>query len=343
MRLLQSIILAVLLLTLISGYSSAQLKLNGAGATFPYVIYSKWFDVYHQKTGIEFNYQSIGSGGGIKQVTEGTVDFGASDAAMTDQQLKDVKDKQGSEILHIPTVMGAVVVTYNVPGVNKGLKLTPDVLAGIYLGEITSWNDPKLTAINSGLNLPDKPIIVAHRSDGSGTTNIFTDYLTKVSKDWEAKVGKGTSVNWPVGLGGKGNEGVTGVVKQSEGAIGYVELAYAVKNNLPYATLKNKAGQFVDASFKAVSAAAASSSKNMPADLRVSITNADGKDSYPISGFTWLLIYKDMKDKEKAGAIVKFLKWAMADGQAYATDLYYAPLPKEVVKMCNKKIDSISK
>jgi phosphate transport system substrate-binding protein len=343
MKIFQSIIFAIVVLTLVSGSSSAQLKLNGAGATFPYVIYSKWFDVYHQKTGIEFNYQSIGSGGGIKQVSEGTVDFGASDAAMSDQQLKDAKDKGGSEILHIPTVMGAVVVTYNVPGIDKGLKLTPEVLTGIFLGEITSWNDPKLTEINSGLNLPDKPIIVAHRSDGSGTTNIFTDYLTKISKDWEAKVGKGTSVNWPVGLGGKGNEGVTGVVKQSEGAIGYVELAYAVKNNLPYATLKNKAGQFVDASFKAVSAAAASSSKNMPADLRVSITNADGKDSYPISGFTWLLIYKDMKDKEKAGAIVKFLKWAMANGQAYATDLYYAPLPKEVVKMCNKKIDSISK
>jgi phosphate transport system substrate-binding protein len=343
MKILQSIIIALTLLTLVSGSSPAQLKLNGAGATFPYVIYSKWFDVYHQKTGIEFNYQSIGSGGGIKQVTEGTVDFGASDAAMTDQQLKDVKDKQGSEILHIPTVMGAVVVTYNIPGVNKNLKLTPEVLAGIYLGEITMWNDAKITAINSGLSLPEKAIIVAHRSDGSGTTNIFTDYLTKVSKDWETKVGKGTSVNWPVGLGGKGNEGVAGIVKQSEGAIGYVELAYAVKNNLPYAALKNKSSVFAEANFKNVSAAASGAAKNMPADLRVSITNADGKDSYPISGFTWLLIYKDMKDKEKAGAIVKFLKWAMKDGQSYATDLYYAPLPKEVIKMCEKKIDAISK
>lgn len=319
----------------------AQLKLNGAGATFPYVIYSKWFDVYHTKTGIEFNYQSIGSGGGIKQVTEGTVDFGASDAPMTDDQLKAAAEKQGTDVLHIPTVMGAVVVTYNLAAAGTDLRLTPEVLAGIFLGEITKWNDPALTGINPGKILPDMSIIVAHRSDGSGTSAIFTDYLKKVSPAWEQKVGAGTSVNWPVGLGGKGNEGVAGLVKQSEGAIGYVELAYAVKNGLAYALLKNKYGNFAPASFDAVSAAAAGSAKNLPADLRVSITNADGKDAYPISGFTWLLVYKKMKDPEKAKAIVKFLHWAMGEGQSYAKDLYYAPLPKEVVKLCEGKIASI--
>jgi phosphate transport system substrate-binding protein len=319
----------------------AQLKLNGAGATFPYVIYSKWFDVYHGKTGTEFNYQSIGSGGGIKQVIEGTVDFGATDAPMSDEQLKDAMTKQGTEVLHIPTVMGAVVVTYNVPEVGKGLRLSADVLGGIFLGEITKWNDAKIAAINPGKTLPDEAIIVAHRSDGSGTTNIFTDYLTKANKTWAEKVGKGTSVNWPVGLGGKGNEGVAGLIKQAVGSIGYVELAYAVKNNLPYAVLQNKEGNFVEATFDAVSAAAAASAKNLPEDLRVSITDASGKDAYPISGFTWLLVYKSMKDKEKAKAIVKFLGWAMGEGQGYAKDLYYAPLPKDVIKLCQKRIGLI--
>ncbi len=333
---------SVLFLAVLVGVSSAQMKINGAGATFPYVIYSKWFDVYHQKTGIEFNYQSIGSGGGIKQVIEGTVDFGASDAPMSEEQMKEVKNKQGTDILHIPTVMGAVVVTYNLPKVGKGLKLTPDVLADIYLGNITKWNDSKITAINSGLALPDEAIFVTHRSDGSGTTNIFSGYLTKVSERWKSKVGQGTSVNWPVGLGGKGNEGVAGLVKQTEGSIGYVELAYAEKNNLPYAALKNKAGNFVEPTFDAVSAAAAGFIKNMPADLRVEITNADGKNSYPISGFTWLLIYQNMKDKTKAKAIVNFLKWAVTDGEKYAKELYYAPLPKEVVKLDEKKIATIS-
>jgi phosphate transport system substrate-binding protein len=324
----------------LTGGALAQLKLNGAGATFPYVIYSKWFDLYHTKTGVEFNYQSIGSGGGIKQVTEGTVDFGASDAPMSDMQLKEAKDKQGTDILHIPTVMGAVVVTYNIPGFGSGLRLTPEALAGIYLGQITKWNDEKLTSINPGKTLPDLSILVTHRSDGSGTTSIFTDYLTKVSKDWEQKVGKGTSVNWPVGLGGKGNEGVAGLVKQSEGSIGYVELAYAVKNGQPYASLKNKAGNFVEPTFQAVTAAAAAM-KEMPEDLRVSLTDAGGKDSYPVSGFTWLLVYKGNKDKEKVKAIADFLKWAMAEGQSYAKDLYYAPLPKEVKQLCAKKIASL--
>lgn len=327
--------------SMMSPSAEAQLKLNGAGATFPYVIYSKWFDLYHTKTDIQFNYQSIGSGGGIKQVIEGTVDFGASDAPMSDEQLAEARSKQGTSVLHIPTVLGAVVVTYNVPGVGQGLKLTPEVVAGIFLGDITMWNDPKIVAANSGINLPSTPILVAHRSDGSGTTAIFTDYLKKVSKTWEQKVGLGTSVNWPVGLGGKGNEGVTGLVKQSEGAIGYVELAYAVQNKMPYAAIQNKAGSFVEPTFDAVSAAAAGASKNLPADLRVSITNADGKASYPISGFTWLLIYQNNKDKEKAQALVGFSKWAMTEGQKYAKELYYAPLPGEVVKLCEKKIAMI--
>ena len=339
---LKIFLLSFVLATAFSLDTFAQLKLNGAGATFPYVIYSKWFDEYHKLTGIEFNYQSIGSGGGIKQVIEGTVDFGASDAPMKDEQIKQVKEKQGTEILHIPTVMGAVVVTYNIKGVSKGLKLTPDVLADIFLGKITKWNDSRLTKINSGMKLPDEPIFVTHRSDGSGTTNIFTGYLTKVSKNWANKVGQGTSVRWPVGLGGKGNEGVAGIVKQTDGSIGYVELAYAEKNNLPYASLKNKAGNFVMPTFDAVSAAAAGFIKDMPADLRVEITNADGKDSYPISGFTWLLIYKDMKNKQKAKAIVDFLKWAVTDGEKFAKDLYYAPLPKEVVELDKKKIAEIS-
>jgi phosphate transport system substrate-binding protein len=334
-------IMSAALVAILSGAAFSQLKLNGAGATFPYVIYSKWFDVYSKQHGVEFNYQSIGSGGGIKQVTEGTVDFGASDAAMTEAQMTAVKDKQGSDILHIPTVMGAVVITYNLPAAGKDLKLTPTVLAKIYLGQITKWNDDEITSINKGKNLPDQAILVAHRSDGSGTTNIFTDYLKKVSKTWAVNIGMGASVNWPVGLGGKGNEGVAGLVKQSEGAIGYVELAYAVKNGLPYASLQNKEGYFVEPTFESVSAAAAGAAKNMPEDLRVSITDAAGKNSYPISGFTWLLIYKNMKDKSKAKEIANFLTWAMGEGQGYAKDLYYAPLPKEVVKMCEMKIASI--
>lgn len=335
----------MLVITILAGLTSitiAQQKLNGAGATFPYVIYSKWFDVYHQKTGIEFNYQSIGSGGGIKQVIEGTVDFGASDAPMSDEQMQQVKQKRGTEIIHIPTVMGAVVITYNLPSVGEGLKLTPDVLADIYLGTITKWNDSRIVSINQGKKLPDEAIFVTHRSDGSGTTNIFTGYLSKVSNNWKKKVGQGTSVKWPVGLGGKGNEGVAGLVKQTEGSIGYVELAYAKQNNLPYSSLKNKAGNFVMPTFDAVSAAAAGFLKNMPDDLRVEITDADGKDSWPISGFTWLLIYKDMKNKQKAQAIVNFLKWAVTDGEKYTKDLYYAPLPPEIVKLDQKKISMIS-
>ena len=338
----QKIISALFLAVTFSMLTHAQLQLNGAGATFPAVIYSKWFDQYKNATGVQFNYQAIGSGGGIRQIAEGTVDFGATDGPMTDKQLAEAKSKQGTDILHIPTVMGAVVVCYNVPGVGKGLNLSGEVLADIFLGKIIYWNDAKIKKDNPKLNLPNKAIVVTHRSDGSGTSFIFTDYLTKVSKNWESKVGKGTSVNWPVGLGGKGNDGVAGLVKQTTGSIGYVELAYAVQNKIQYANMKNKAGNFVEATFQSVSFAAEGAAKSMPADLRVSITDAAGKDSYPISGFTWLLIYKNMKDEAKAKALVNFLKWSMEKGQSFATELYYAPLPKAVVKLCEKNINSIT-
>jgi phosphate transport system substrate-binding protein len=331
-----------LLGSIFAGSAEAQLQLNGAGATFPYVIYSKWFDVYKNLTGVQFNYQAIGSGGGIRQVTEGTVDFGASDGPMTDEQLAAVKEKQGVDVLHIPTVMGGIVLSYNLPSVTQKLKFDGPIVADIYLGKITKWNDPRLKEINPGVNLPDKAILVAHRSDGSGTTFIFTNYLCKVSPEWKEKVGNNTSVNWPVGLGGKGNDGVAGLVKQTEGSIGYVELAYAVQNKLPYGLLKNKAGNFVDANFNTVTEAAAGAVKNMPSDLRAIITDSDGKNAYPISGFTWLLVYKNMKNEAKAKALVKFLKWAMEKGESYASDLYYAPLPKQVVKLCEKKIAMIT-
>ena len=279
--------------------ANSQIQLNGAGATFPYVIYSKWFDVYKNKTAVQFNYQSIGSGGGIRQVSEGTVDFGATDGPMNDKQLDDAKLKQSSNVLHIPTVMGAVAVAYNLPTLKEKIKLSSTVLAEIFLGTITKWNDPKISKDNPKLNLPDMPILVVHRSDGSGTTYIFVDYLSKVSEEWKSKVGLGTSVNWPVGLGGKGNEGVAGQVKQLEGTIGYVELAYAIKNNLQYASVQNKSGNFIEPSLKAVTEAANSEVKTMPEDFRVSITNSAGKTSYPISGFTWLLVLENQKIKQK--------------------------------------------
>ena len=302
--------------------------INGAGATFPYPMYSKWFNSYIQvDDSVRFNYQSIGSGGGIKQITEQTVDFGASDGPMTDEQLKAAP----GHIMHFPTVMGAVVMTYNVEGVQTGLKLTPEAIAGIFLGKITKWNDAQLTAANPGVNLPPRDIIVIHRSDGSGTSYIFTDYLSKISKDWDNKVGKGTSVNWPVGLGGKGNEGVTGLVKQMPFSIGYVELIYALSNELPFAQVKNQAGTLVTPSLDSVTAAAAALVQSMPEDFRVSITNAPGANAYPISGLTWLLVYEKQKDAAKGAKLVQFLKWMMHDGQKLATDLHYAPLPKEVI------------
>lgn len=327
----------VLTLLLLALPSLAQTKLNGAGATFPNPIYSKWFSQYHQQhPDIEINYQPIGSGGGIRQVTAGTVDFGASDGPMTDQQLADAKFK----ILHLPTVLGSVVPAYNIPGFKGELKFTPEILAGIYLGKITSWNDGSIAKVNPGVSLPNQAIVVVHRSDGSGTTYIWTDYLSKVSTDWNSSVGKATSVHWPVGLGAKGNEGVAGMIRQMEGAIGYVELIYAVQNNITYGSVKNAAGNFVKASLESTTAAAASL-KTMPADFRVSITNASGKDAYPISSFTWLLIPADWKDKTKQKVIVDFLSWMLDQGQTMTASLYYAPLPDSVKEKEREAIKTI--
>jgi phosphate transport system substrate-binding protein len=309
------------------------LLINGAGATFPYPIYSKWFDVYHTShPNLQFNYQSVGSGAGIKQVTEGTVDFGASDGPMSDELMKVFQEKRGTSILHFPTVLGAAVPTYNVPGVSGALNFTPEALAGIFLGKITKWNDPAIAGPNKGVNLPANDIVVVHRSDGSGTTYIWTDYLSKVSDEWKGKASKGTSVNWPVGLGGKGNEGVTGLIKQTPNAIGYVELIYAAQNNIPYGTVKNSSGAFIKADLASVSAAASGAAKDMPDDFRVSITNAPGKTAYPISSFTWLLIPQQFSDANKREAIKGFLYWMIADGQGYAEQLSYAKLPKEVAE-----------
>jgi phosphate transport system substrate-binding protein len=323
-------------------WAQGALLINGAGATFPYPIYSKWFDEYHKSHATaQINYQSVGSGAGIKQVTDGTVDFGASDGPMNDDQLKAYQDKHGSAILHFPTVLGAAVPTYNIPGVNSALNFTPDALAGIFLGRVTRWNDPLIASSNKGVNLPANDIVVVHRSDGSGTTYIWTDYLSKVSDDWKNKVGKGTSVNWPAGLGGKGNEGVTGLVKQTPNSIGYVELIYAAQNKIEYGTVKNFSGDFIKADLAGVSAAAAAASKTMPDDFRVSITNAPGKGAYPISSFTWLLIPAKFSDAGKRDAMKDFLKWAITDGQSYAENLSYAKLPKEVVAKELKVIGTI--
>ena len=318
-----------------------QTTLNGAGATFPYPMYSKWFSEYHKlHADIQVNYQSIGSGGGIRQVTEGTVDFGASDMPMTDAQLAEAQTKRKTRILNIPSVLGADVPAYNVPGVSGDVKFTPEALSGIFLGTITKWNDKAITSVNPGINFPDKPIIVVHRSDGSGTTFIWTDYLSKISSEWQSKVGRNTSVQWPIGLGGKGNEGVAGSIRQLQGAIGYVELIYAVQNNIPYGTVKNSAGNFVKASLDSVTAAAASSPK-MPADFRVSITNAPGKDAYPISSFTWLLIPEQSKDAAKGKILVDFLNWMMTDGQKMTAALSYAPLPDGVVQKEKEAIKQV--
>jgi len=322
-------------------WADSALSINGAGATFPYPMYSKWFDEYHKKNAnLQINYQSIGSGGGIKQVTEGTVDFGATDGPMNDEQLKAYQDKHGSGILHFPTVLGAVVPTYNIPGVSAELNFTPEALAGIFLGKITKWNDPAIADANKGVKFPADDIVVVHRAEGSGTTYCWTDYLSKVSDEWKTKVGKGGSVNWPVGLGGKGNEGVTGTIKNTPDSIGYVELIYAESNKIPYGNVKNASGVFVKASLAAVSAAAAGAAKEMPDDFRVSITNAPGKAAYPISTFTWLLIPEKFSDAGKRDAIKGFVKWMLADGQNYAEALSYAKLPKEVVA---KEVLAISK
>jgi phosphate transport system substrate-binding protein len=306
--------------------SFAQTTLVGAGASFPYPIYSKWFSDYHgMHPDVEINYQSIGSGGGIRQVSEGTVDFGASDGPMSDEQLKSAKVK----VVHIPTVMGAVVPAYNVPGVTAELKFTPDILAGIFLGKITSWNDAAIQAANKDAKLPNTPIVVVHRSDPSGTSYVFTDYLSKVNADWKNGPGKSTAVKWPVGLAAKGNEGVAGQIRQVDGAIGYVELIYALQNKIPYGTVKNAAGNFVKASLESTTAAA--QGVQIPNDYRVSITNSPNKDAYPISTFTWLLIPEKATDPSKGKILVDFLNWMLTDGQTKTAALSYAPLPQELV------------
>jgi phosphate transport system substrate-binding protein len=328
-------ILAGALLVGISATASAQMMINGAGATFPYPIYSKWFDEYAKvDPSVRFNYQSIGSGGGQKQILAQTVDFGASDGPMSDANLA----KAPGKLLHIPTVAGAVVMTYNLPG-DPTLKLDGDTIADIYLGHIKKWNDPKLTALNPGVSLPDQPIVVVHRSDGSGTTFIFTNYLSKVSPEWKQKVGNETSVSWPTGLGGKGNEGVSGQVKQTPGAIGYVELIYAIQNKMPYADLKNAAGNFVKPTLDSVTAAMATA--KVPDDFRFTMTNAPGKDAYPIAGATWLLVYQHQKDAAKGKKLVEFLRWAETKGEQMAKDLDYAPLPSNLQARVLKRISEI--
>jgi len=318
--------------------AAGAILINGAGATFPAPIYAKWFDEYHKlHSDIEINYQSLGSGAGIRQLLAGTVDFGASDAPMTDEQLSQSKVK----ILHFPTVLGAVVPTYNIPGVTQELKFTPEALAGIFLGTIKVWNDGSLAKANPGVKLPDSEIVVIHRSDGSGTTFVWTDYLSKVSPDWKSNVGAGPSVSWKVGLGGKGNEGVAGLIKQTPFSLGYVELVYAVQNQMAYGMVRNSAGAFVKADLNTVTHAAAAAAKSMPEDFRVSITNASGRDAYPIASFTWLLIPSTISDTSKRNALTGFLKWMLHDGQRMTGALSYAPLPREVVTKEEKAISQI--
>ena len=310
--------------------------LTGAGATFPNPIYTKWFDEYHRQTGVQINYQSIGSGGGIRQFTEGTVDFGATDGPMTDEQIAAIQ----SNVAHIPTVLGADVVTYNLPSLGQTrLKLDGPLVADIFLGRITRWNDPRLAALNPGVALPDEAILVVHRSDGSGTTFIFTDYLSKVSPEWKQRVGSATSVSWPTGLGGKGNEGVTQQVKQNPGTIGYVELIYAISNGLPYADIRNAAGNFVEPTLTSVSAAAASADLQPGSDFRVSITDAPGEAAYPIASFTWLLVRPEPTDTAKARVLKEFMTWMITpEAQRMAADLHYAPLPVPVIELVQERI-----
>jgi phosphate transport system substrate-binding protein len=335
-------LLAVGLVLALAALAQGALLINGAGASFPNPIYTKWFSEYgKQAAGVQINYQSVGSGAGIKQVTDGTVDFGASDGPMNDEQIKAFQDKHGFGILHFPTVLGAAVPIYNVEGVTGALNFSPEALAGIFLGRITKWNDPAIASANKGVKLPATDIVVVHRSDGSGTTYIWTDYLSKVSDDWKNKVGKGSSVNWPVGLGGKGSEGVTSLVKQTPNSVSYVELIYAAQNNIAYGSVKNSGGSFVKADLAGVSAAAAGAANTMPDDFRVSITDAPGKTAYPISSFTWLLVPEKFSDAGKRDAVKTFLKWALKDGQNYAEALSYAKLPKPVVDKELKAIDKI--
>ncbi len=318
---------------------SGSVDLTGAGATFPYPLYSKWFSDYAAQTGVRINYQSIGSGGGIRQLSEGTVDFGASDSPMSDEDISKAK----GPVLHIPTVLGAVVVTYNVPGITTTLKLSGDVVADIFAGKIRKWNDQRIASLNPGVSLPGDDILVVHRTDGSGTTFVFTDYLAAVSPSWAAGPGRGKEVPWPVGLGGKGNEGVAGQVKQTPGAIGYVELAYAKQNNLPSAAIRNAAGNFVEPSPAGMTAAAAGVAASLPADTdyRLSIVNAQGADAYPITSFTWILAYREQRDAVKGGKLKDFLRWALTEGEKQAEALDYAPLPTSMASQLIARIDSI--
>jgi phosphate transport system substrate-binding protein len=316
----------------------AHVDLTGAGATFPYPLYSKWISVYEKvRPEVKINYQSIGSGGGIRQITERTVDFGASDAPMTDDELS----KAPGPILHIPTTLGAVTVTYNMPALKQPLRLSPDVVAGVFLGEISKWNDPKLAALNPGVKLPDAPITVVHRSDGSGTTAIFTEFLSATVPRWKQNIGAGKTVNFPVGLGAKGNEGVAGQLKTSPGSLGYVELAYALETKQPYASIQNQAGQFVEPSLDGITAAAASLADKVPADMRMFIVNAPGPNAYPISGFTYLLVYRNQSDPAKGKALAEFLWWAVHDGQQYGPPLHYAKLPPATVSRVEEELRSM--
>jgi phosphate transport system substrate-binding protein len=337
---IRSIGVALSATALFAGATAAQsVDLNGAGATFPYPIYSKWFADYATQTGVKINYQSIGSGGGIRQLSEQTVDFGASDSPMSDQELANAK---GGAVLHFPTVMGAVVITYNIPNVTKPLNLTGDVIADIFSGKITKWNDARIVAQNRGVSLPNSDILVVHRSDGSGTTYIFSDYLSSVSPSWSSTLGKGKEIKWPVGLGAKGNEGVAGQVGQTSGSIGYVELAYAKQNKLPYANVKNADGRYVTPTISSVTAAAAGMKLPKNTDYRISIVNAPGKDSYPISSMTWILVYQNQLDRTKGQKLVDFLRWAYTSGEKSAESLDYAPLPTAMRAQLEKRLASIS-
>ncbi|MDB4890661.1 MAG: pstS-4 [Gemmatimonadetes bacterium] len=340
MRLVSRIALVAAAMAAYAAPATAQ-DLTGAGATFPNPIYSKWFSDYATKTGVKINYQPIGSGGGIRQLSEQTVDFGATDAPMSDDELGKAK---GGPVIHIPTVLGAVVVTYNVPEIKTTLRLDGTTLADIFLGKVTKWNDPRIAALNKGVTLPTTDILVVHRSDGSGTSYVFTDYLASVSPAWAAKPGKGKEVQWPVGLGGKGNEGVAGQVRQIPGSIGYIELAYAKQNKLAYADMKNSAGAFVTPTIAAVTAAAAGAVSKLPAntDYRVSIVNSAGKDAYPISSFTWLLVYKQQSDAAKGKKLLDFVRWALTEGEKSAASLDYAPLPAAMSKQLLKRLDTVA-
>ena len=333
------IVLALSAGVLASSVSCARAqRLTGAGATFPYPLYSKWFDMYHQKTSVQINYQSIGSGGGIQQVKAGTVDFGASDAPLNNQKLKEMP----RAVLHFPTVAGAVAVAYNLPGITQQLKLSPETLVGIYLGKITTWNDRRIVADNPGVELPASPIQPVHRSDGSGTTYIFVSYLADVSREWKELVGVNTSVSWPVGIGGKGNEGVAGLVRQTPGTIGYVELAYAKQNNFTVFQLKNKAGNFITPTLAGTTAAAAGAAAALAKDVRSPIVNSPAPDAYPIAGLTYLLVYQDQKDPAKAKALANFIDWCMTEGQAAAQALEYAPLPPQVVQVNRSNLTKLT-